>query len=107
MNLAAVKIVSPPLFSSLKYPCNSIAAKSRRYSTEDRNFIATEVKRLHIEGIIELCFSLWRAQVLVTTNERHKKLMAIDSSQTINKFTNLDAYPLIRLDELINKNGSI
>ena len=54
------------------------------------------------EGIIEPSRSLWRAQVVVTKDENHKKRMAIDYSQTINKFTPLDAFPLPRINELIN-----
>ena len=40
---------------------------------------------------------------MVTTNERHKKCLCIDYSQTINKFTYLDAYPLPRIDDQINE----
>ena len=35
-------------------------------------------------------------------NENHKKRMVIDYSQTINRFTLLDAYPLPRIDDTIN-----
>ena len=47
--------------------------------------------------------SPWRAEVVVTKNKEHKKRMAIDYSQTVNTYTNLDASPLPRMDELINK----
>ena len=39
----------------------------------------------------------------ITENERHKKRMVIDYSQTVNRFTHLDACPLPRIDELINE----
>ena len=39
---------------------------------------------------------------MVTRNENHKKRMVIDYSQTINRFTLLDAYPLPRIDDTIN-----
>ena len=55
------------------------------------------------EGIIEPSNSPWRAQVVVTKNKEHKKRMAIDYSQTINTYTQPDAYPLPRMDEFINK----
>ena len=55
------------------------------------------------EGIIEPSISAWRAQVLVTKSENHKKRLVIDYSQTINRFTQLDAYPLPRIDSLVNK----
>ena len=38
-----------------------------------------------------------------TKDERHKKRMVIDYSQTVNRFTHLDAYPLPRIDEQINE----
>ena len=46
------------------------------------------------EGIIEPSVSPWRAQVLVTSSENHKRRMVIDYSDAINKFTELDAYPM-------------
>ena len=55
------------------------------------------------EGIIEPGNSPWRAQVVVTRNKENKKRMAMDYSQTINTYTQLDAYPLPRMDEFINK----
>ena len=53
------------------------------------------------EGIIEPSLSPWRAQVLVTKGERHKRRMVVDYSQTINRYTLLDAYPLPKIDEII------
>ena len=47
--------------------------------------------------------SPWRAQVVVTSSENLKNRLAIDYSQTINRFTNLDAYPLPRIDETISE----
>ncbi len=38
----------------------------------------------------------------VTRSESHKKRLAIDYSQTINRFTLLDAYPLPRIDDTVN-----
>ena len=55
------------------------------------------------EGIIEPSNSPWRAQVVVTKNEEQKKRMAIDYSQAINAYTQLDIYPLPLMDEFINK----
>ena len=34
---------------------------------------------------------------------RHKKRLCIDHSQTINIYTELDAYPLPRIDDMINE----
>ena len=46
---------------------------------------------------------MWRAQVLITKDERHKKRVVIDYSLTVNRFTHLDAHPLPRIDEQINE----
>ena len=76
---------------NLTTDCHPIALKSRRYSQEDSAFIDEEVKRLLKEYIIEPSLSPWRAQVIVTKGENHKKMPTIDYSQTINRFTLLDA----------------
>ena len=54
------------------------------------------------EKIIEPRNSPWRAQVAITASENSKKRLCIDYSQTINRFTHLDAYPLPRIDDQIN-----
>ena len=100
--LTTLNRTSPPLFANLKLPYKPIATKSRQHSFTDRQFITGEVNKLLDEKIIEPSCSPWRAQVLVTTSEHHKKRMVIDYSQTINKYTQLDAYPLPRIDNLVN-----
>ena len=57
-------------------------------------FIKEEVNKLSSLGIIRPSVSPWRAQPLVTKDERHKRRMVINFSQTINLFTELDAYPM-------------
>jgi len=47
--------------------------------------------------------SPWRSQVLVTKTENHKKPMVMDYSQTIKRFTLLDAYPLPNINDIITK----
>ena len=102
--LKALKVTNPPLlFQYLTKDCRPITTKSRRHSNADCRFISTEIRRLLAEGIIEPSTSPWRAQVVVTSNENHKKRMCIDYSQTINKFTLLDGYPLPRMKDVINK----
>ena len=68
----------------------------------DQIFIKEETTRLLKEGIIEPSVSPWRAQVLVTSNENYKRRMVIDYSDTINMFTELDAYPMPNIIKLIN-----
>ena len=80
-----------------------IATKSRKFNEGDKRFIAAEVRKLLLDSIIEPSFSPWRAQVLVALDERHKSRMVVDYSQTNNRFTLLDAYPLPNIDEQIAK----
>lgn len=91
------------LFPNLLPDCKPVAVKSRRYSDSDMQFIRTEINKLLTDGIIEPSSSPWRAQVLVTTNENHKKRMCIDYSQTVNRYTQLDAYPLPSIEQIVSK----
>ena len=100
--LQAVKTrTSVHLFEYLRADCRPIATKSRRFSRFDSEFISVEVKRLFREGLIEPSNSPWRAQPLVATQDNHKKRMVIDYSQTVNKYTLLDAYPLPRFQDVV------
>ena len=100
--LTTLKTEPPSPFQNLTTNCKPIASKSRHYSDIDKKFISSEVQRLYIEGIIEPSTSPWRSQVFVTKNSRSKKRLAIDYSETVNRFTQLDAYPLPKVDELVN-----
>ena len=101
--LASLKVDAPCLFSNLTPDCKPIRTKSRRYSVRDRLFIKTEVNRLLKEGIIEPSNSPWRSQVLINRDNGHQKpRMVVDYSQTINRFTQADAYPLPRIEEMVN-----
>ena len=99
----AANVDPPRIFRTVKKDCKPVVTKSRRYSKEDETFIKEEVMKLLKEGVIEPSNSSWRAQVLITKDERHKKRMVIDYSQTVNRFTELDAYPLPRIDDKINE----
>lgn len=104
-SLAAAAVDEPSLFPHLSPNCKQIATKSRFYRKDDREFIAEKTNRLLAEGIIENSSSPWRAQVVVVKDplNRHKKRMCIDYSQTINQYTELDAYPLPRIDTMVNE----
>ncbi|PIK39574.1 hypothetical protein BSL78_23581 [Apostichopus japonicus] len=101
--LTTLRTEPPQLFANLSPDIHPVAAKSRRYSSDDKKFIAAETQRLLREGIIEKSNSPWRAQVVVTKDENHKKRLAIDYSETINRFTLQDSYPLPRIDETVDK----
>ena len=79
-----------------------VSCKSRTVCLFTAAF-GNEVERLLKEGIIEPSQSRWRAQVVVTKDENHKKRLAIDYSQTINRFTEFDAFPLPRISETVNE----
>ena len=100
--------VSPVnLFKNLLPGYCSIATKSRRFNTNDRSFIQEEIDKLKKDGVIRSSSSPWRAQNLVVKNKvSGKKRLCIDYYQTINLFTLLDAYPLPRIDDLINRLAS-
>lgn len=102
-SFSTLKVKPPEPFKNLTADCRPIATKSRRYSQEDSEFIDKEVTRLLDEGIVEPSHSPWRAQVVVTKDENHKKRLAIDYSQTINRFTLLDAFPLPNISDMVNK----
>ena len=102
-SLSTLKIDPPKPFQNLTKDCKPVASKSRHYSDNDKKFIPSEVEHLYSEGIIEQSTSPWRSQVVVTKNECSKKHLVIDYSETINRFTQLDAYPLPNVDELVNK----
>ncbi len=102
-SFSTLNIDPPQPFANLMPECHPIATKSRRYSQDDSEFIDKEVTRLLAEGIIEPSHSPWRAQVVVTKDDNHKKRLAIDYSQTINRFTILDAFPLPNISEMVNK----
>ena len=70
---------------------------------DGRIFIDKEVKRLLEDDIIMKSSSPWRAQVLVTKEGNHKRRLVFDYSETINKFTRRDAYPVPRIDDIVDK----
>ena len=99
--LTCVKTELPELFAHLTPDCHPIATKSRKYSQSDRNFIRDEVQRLSELKIIEPSNSPWRAQVLVVNKK--KRRMVVDYSEPINKYTQLDTYPLPKTKEMVKK----
>ena len=103
--LSTATIDNISLFTNLLPECKPIATKSRRFSFDDKDFIQGEIDRLLSGGIIEPSTSPWRAQIVVVKNgtQSVKKRLCVDYSQTINLYTELDAYPLPRIDTMINK----
>ena len=100
--LTTLNIDPPRLFENLSPDCKTVATKSRRHSRVDKMFIADEIESLLEKGVIEPSNSPWRAQVLVVSGCEKRRLV-IYYSQTINRFTLLDAYPLPKIDEMVNE----
>ena len=102
-NVAAVH--PPTLFKSIPNDVKPIATKSRFFNKDDRAFIRDQISSLLAKGLIKRSDSPWRAQVMIARDElqRHQKRMCIDYSQTVNLFTELDAYPLPRIEDMVNK----
>ena len=92
----------PQIFANLSDGCRPIATKSCKYSYDDSVFISSEIKRLPADEIIEPNLSPWCAQVVVVKGENRRKCMVVDYSRTINRFTQLDAFPLPHINELVN-----
>ena len=90
-------------FCNLISDCRPIRVPTRKYCPRDETFIRREIKELLHQGVIKKSVTPWRAQVLVTTNERHKRRMVIDYSSTINRFTQLDAFPMPKISEIIRQ----
>jgi len=63
--VAAADLEPPRLFEFFLPDCKPIAALSRRYNSDDKKFIKSEVQQLLDADIIEPAGSPWRAQVLV------------------------------------------
>ena len=97
--VSTIKKEAPSPFSTMHPNVEPVACLSGRYKPEDQVFIKDEIVRMLEAGIIEKAQSPWRAQVVVVRN-RNKKRLVIDYSQTVNRFTYLDAFPFPVMDEL-------
>ena len=54
------------------------------------------------DDIIEESISPWRSQIVVVKQKENKWRLCIDYSQTVNKHTELDAFPVPRIEDLVN-----
>ena len=100
---STMDVKSDRLFSNLAENIRPIATKSRHFTKSDSEFIGDSISQLLADDVIEQSQSPWRAQVHIVRSQAHKKRLVIDYSRTINKFTELDAYPLPRMDNLAAK----
>ena len=102
-NLSLANVPPPDLFANLKPECKPIAVRSRRFNPSQSKFIRQEIQTLLRDEIIEPSKSPWRAQVLVAGGGHSKRRLVIDYSQTVNRFTYLDAYPLPNMNNMVEE----
>ena len=93
----------PPVSCFPIKPSTPIRAPSRLKSLEDRNFIKAEIQRLLQEGKIQPSNSAWHSQAFVIRDANKKPRMVIDYAQTVNRSTQLDAYPIPLMAELLDQ----
>jgi hypothetical protein len=81
-----------------------IATKSWRQSPADLNFMREEVLKLQQKGIIRPSVLPWRAQVFFAKEDaNHKRRMVVDYSETINLFTEIDAFPMPNVSQMVQE----
>lgn len=104
LQVCVMEATVPPasIFTHLSADITPIAIKSRRRTEDEEVFIREEISKLLEDRVIEPSISPWRAQVLVAGGGNHRKRLVIDYSQTINKFTYLDAYPLPNIESIVS-----
>lgn len=105
LSMAQAKIQPPPLFANLSHNVHPIACRSRKFSDPEMRFIKSSIADMLSSGIIRPSNSPWRAQVLVVDLDKPncKPRLVVDYSRTINKFTDLDAYPLPAIESVVSK----
>ena len=96
-----MNVKPPEIFSTgFKNDVHPISTKARFVKPKDWEFLQMEIKCLLDDGIIEKSTSLWRAQAFVAHD--CKLRMVIGYSETINLFTQLDAYPFTTVEVVVN-----
>ena len=97
-----LNIKPPNIFSSgLESHVRPIATRRRFVNPTDRLFIKSEIQRLLEGNIIEESNSPWRAQAFVVRDRKPR--LVIDYSETINLFTQLDAFPFTSAETTLDK----
>ena len=100
--VTAAKVETPSLFSTLIRGWRPIATKSRRFNKADKEFIKLTVDKWKQSGTVRPSKSPWRAQCVVVKRQGQIQRLAIDYSQTINLFTEKDAFPIPLIEEIVN-----
>ena len=100
--VVASEVKTPSLFNSLVPGWKPIATKSRRFSQQDRRYIKETVAEWKAAGTVRPSRSPWRAQCVVVKHNGKIQRLAIDYSNTINLFTEKDAFPIPLIEDIVN-----
>ena len=102
LSVVCSKVEFPTLFPGINQDTKPVRMPSRKYSKDERNIIEKEVGRLLEDDIIEESISTWRSQCVVVKQKENKWRLCIDYSQTVNRHTELDAFPVPRIEDSVN-----
>jgi deoxyuridine 5'-triphosphate nucleotidohydrolase len=86
---------------------NESPIKQRPYraTLPDQQFISEEIKRMLDANIIRPSTSPWASPIVVVSKKNGKKRFCVDYRK-VNAITRKDAYPLPRIDEMMDSLGS-
>ena len=90
-------------FTQVDKSTPAIRTPSRRNSEANKQFIRETIQQLKKEGKIRTSTSSWRSQVFVCREPGRKPRMVVDYSQTINKITPIDAFPIPLVPEVLEE----
>ena len=100
--VSVAKVDTPSLYSNLTSDYRPVATKSRRFNQSDKAYIKSTVDKWKKDGTVRPSKSPWRAQCVVVKNRGEVQRLAIDYSQTVNLFTERDAFPIPLIEEIVN-----
>ena len=76
-----------------------------RATIPDQEYIAEEIQKMLQAGIIWSSISPWASPIVVVSKKNEKKWLCIDYRK-LNSVTQKDAYPLPRIDEMLDSLGN-
>lgn len=98
---SVLKISPVPLFANVPQ-VSGIRSPSRYKNKETSLFIKAEIEKLEAEGIIVPSTSSWRSQAFVVKSNG-KQRMVVDFASTINRYTDLDAFPVPLIPDVLHQ----
>src|SRR5579871_4484096 len=81
-----------------------IAQKPYRMNPENAKFLNEEIQRMEANGIVRRSYSPWASPVVIVGKKGGDKRLCIDYRK-LNAVTKIDAYPLSRIDDLLDSLG--